>query len=39
MGYEPADLVRLDILVNGNRVDALSIICDRPTPNGAAGRL
>ena len=28
-GYQPADLVRLDILVNGNRVDALSIICDR----------
>lgn len=28
-GYEPADLVRMDILVNGNRVDALSIICDR----------
>ncbi len=29
IGYEPADLVRMDILVNGNRVDALSIICDR----------
>ena len=29
VGYFPADLVRLDILVNGNRVDALSIICDR----------
>ena len=29
IGYFPADLVRLDILVNGNRVDALSIICDR----------
>jgi GTP-binding protein LepA len=29
LGYQPADLVRLDILVNGNRVDALSIICDR----------
>jgi GTP-binding protein LepA len=28
-GYEPADLVRLDILVNGKRVDALSVICDR----------
>ena len=28
-GYESADLVRLDILVNGNRVDALSVICDR----------
>ncbi len=29
IGYFPADLVRLDILVNGKRVDALSIICDR----------
>ena len=29
LGYFPADLVRLDILVGGNRVDALSVICDR----------
>ena len=29
LGYEPADLVRLDVLVNGKRVDALSVICDR----------
>lgn len=29
IGYYPADLVRMDILVNGNRVDALSVICDR----------
>jgi len=29
VGYFPADLVRLDILVNGNRIDALSIVCDR----------
>jgi GTP-binding protein LepA len=29
IGYHPAELVRLDILVNGNRVDALSVICDR----------
>jgi len=28
-GYQPADLVRLDVLVNGNRVDALSFICNR----------
>ena len=29
LGYQSAELVRLDILVGGNRVDALSIICDR----------
>jgi GTP-binding protein LepA len=29
IGYEVADLVRLDILVNNNRVDALSVICHR----------
>jgi GTP-binding protein LepA len=29
IGYENADLVRMDILVNGKRVDALSVICDR----------
>src|SRR6185436_21104080 len=29
LGYQPADLVRLDILVGGNRVDALSVICHR----------
>ncbi len=29
VGYEAADLVRMDILVNGNRVDALSIVCHR----------
>lgn len=29
IGYFPADLVRIDIVVNGNRVDALSIICNR----------
>jgi len=28
-GYFKADLVRMDILVGGKRVDALSIICDR----------
>jgi GTP-binding protein LepA len=29
IGFEAADLVRLDILVNGNRVDALSVVCHR----------
>ena len=29
VGYVPADLVRMDILVGGKRVDALSVICDR----------
>jgi GTP-binding protein LepA len=29
VGYFPADLVRLDILVNAKRVDALSFICNR----------
>ena len=31
LGFKAGDLVRLDILVNGNRVDALSFIC-RGTP-------
>ena len=29
IGYFPAELVRMDILIGGKRVDALSIICDR----------
>jgi len=29
LGYFPAKLVRLDILIGGKRVDALSIICDQ----------
>jgi GTP-binding protein LepA len=29
VGFEQADLVRMDIMVNGNRVDALSVVCDR----------
>ena len=39
LGYRPADLVRLDILVHHNRVDALSTIVHRATPTGAAGKL
>ena len=37
-GYFPADLVRMDIMVNGTRVDALSVICDRADadPRGRA---
>lgn len=31
IGYRTADLVRMDILVHGNRVDALSIIVHRST--------
>ena len=29
--YRPADVVRLDVLINGGRVDALSVITDRET--------
>jgi len=29
LGYEPGELVRMDILVKNERVDALSIVCDR----------
>ncbi|QGJ71446.1 Elongation factor 4 [Planctomycetales bacterium 10988] len=29
IGYTPADLVKLDILVGGKKVDALSVICHR----------
>jgi GTP-binding protein LepA len=31
LGYRPADLIRLDILVHGKRVDALSTIVHRST--------
>ena len=29
IGYQPAELVRLDMLVNGKKVDALAVVCDR----------
>ncbi|MEM8943902.1 MAG: translation elongation factor 4 [Planctomycetota bacterium] len=29
LGYETGQLVRMDILVKGERIDALSIVCDR----------
>jgi GTP-binding protein LepA len=29
LGYKPADLVKMDILINGERVDALSVIIHR----------
>ncbi len=29
LGYEPGQLVRMDILVKNERVDALSIVCDK----------
>ncbi len=29
VGYQAADLCRLDIMVNGNRVDALSVVCNK----------
>ncbi len=29
IGYQQADLVRVDIMVNGNKVDALAVICNR----------
>ncbi len=39
IGYRPADLVRLDILVAGKRVDALSIIVHRSTADRRGRKL
>ena len=38
-GYEPAGLVKLDILVNGDPVDALSLIVHRDKAQGRGGEL
>lgn len=27
-GYEPADIVKLDMILNGKSVDAFSVICE-----------
>jgi GTP-binding protein LepA len=35
--FEAADLVKLDVLINGERVDALSIIVHREHAAGDAG--
>ena len=40
IGFRPADLVKIDILVKGNRVDALATIVHRDarrTPRPGAG--
>ncbi|MBI2807074.1 MAG: elongation factor 4 [Planctomycetes bacterium] len=39
LGFRPADLVRLDVLVHGNRVDALSIIVHRAFADNRGRRL
>ncbi len=39
LGYRPADLVRLDVLVHGNRVDALSTIVHRAFADRRARKL
>ena len=38
LGYEPGELVRMDILVKGERIDALSIVCDKRDADVAAGQ-
>src|SRR5258708_34114773 len=39
MGFRAADLVRLDVLVHGNRVDALSVIVHRSEADRRGRRL
>ena len=38
-GYEPADVVKLELRLNGEPVDALSAICDRSKAEARARRL
>jgi GTP-binding protein LepA len=38
VGFRPGDLVRLDIMVNGQRVDALSTVCHRDEAFGRGKR-
>ncbi|MFY8272969.1 translation elongation factor 4 [Pseudoalteromonas sp. SSDWG2] len=37
--FRPADMVRVDILINGDRVDALAIICHRDNAQGRGREL
>ncbi|MEO2266983.1 translation elongation factor 4 [Pseudoalteromonas sp. YIC-656] len=37
--FRPADMVRVDILINGDRVDALAIICHRDQAQGRGREL
>jgi len=39
MGFEVADLIKLDILVNGEPVDALSVLCHRKRSHHVGQRL
>ena len=36
--FEASDLVKVDVLINGDKVDALSLICHRSTSYYKGGR-